>query len=102
VRYEYDSECQMTTMRRFSSAHAMSTPQKFDVSGYRSASSAAILIYPNGGSGQTPDYQPASTGLYFWKRFDHAGSDSWGLVDLREDGPNVGYDLPSRRGAGGN
>lgn len=66
--------------------------QTFDVSGFRSSSSANILVYPNGGSGVTPDYQPASTGLYFWKRLAHgSGTDPYDLAEVRENGTTLDY-----------
>ena len=88
----------------------------FDVSGYRSNSSANILVIPNGGAGQTPSYQPASTGLYFWKRLSHgsksrkrprpsrrcglyfwkrlshgSGSDPWDQVQVTENGTTLDF-----------
>ncbi len=68
--------------------------RKFDVSGYRSNSSASIAIYQNGGTAQTPGYQPASTGQYFWKRLDHGGSNAlWDTVQTNENGNVLDYGL---------
>ncbi len=68
--------------------------RKFDVSGYRSNSSATIAIYQNGGTAQTPGYQPASTGQYFWKRLDHGGSNTlWDTVQTDENGNLLDYGL---------
>jgi hypothetical protein len=74
MRCKFDSNGRMITRRTFTSVPAISSPHEFDVPGYRSASSASTFMHPNAGSGQTSDYQPASTGLYFWKHFDHAGA----------------------------
>ena len=66
--------------------------RSFDVSGYRSSSSSPIQLFQNNGAAQTPLYSPSFTGLFFWRRLTHGGSnDFWDLVETKENGTTIDY-----------
>ncbi len=105
--YNYDQIGNRTTVRE-NSAPALTTTytsnalnqytqvglssRSFDVSGYRSSSSSPIQLFQNNGAAQTPIYSPSFTGLFFWRRLTHGGSnDFWDLVETKENGTTIDY-----------